>query len=200
MHKTVIVLAGGKSARMGQDKARMPFGDRPLLRVVTETLQPHFDDMILVTNEPEHHLTEPNLRVVTDIHPHQGPLGGIMAGLLAANSRHAMIVGCDMPFLNHRLLDFLWSKRDWGEVVVPLTHEALAPICAVYDRTILPTIYAALAAGERRVMGLYPKLKVHYVREEELLPYDPDLHSLRNLNTPEDYQAALKTAQDNLGR
>lgn len=191
MFKTAIILAGGKSSRMGEDKALMRFGDRPLLQRVVDELRPNFEDLILVTNQPEQHLHIPDIRIVTDVEPGQGPLGGIFAGLLASRGTHNLVVGCDMPFLNHLLLDYLWSLRTWGDVVVPLTHEALAPICAVYDRAVLPTIADALHAGERRVMGLYPRLKVHYVREDELLPYDPELRSLRNLNTPEDYREAL---------
>jgi molybdopterin-guanine dinucleotide biosynthesis protein A len=193
MFKTAIILAGGKSSRMGEDKALMRFGDRPLLHRVVDELRPHFEDLVLVTNQVERHMDLPDIRIVTDVHPGEGPLGGIFAGLLASRGRHNLVVGCDMPFLNHLLLDYLWSLRTWGDVVVPITHEALAPICAVYDRQVLPTINEALEAGERRVMGLYPRLKVHYVREDELLPYDPELRSLENLNTPEDYRRALST-------
>ena len=193
MFKTAIILAGGKSSRMGEDKALMRFGDRPLLHRVVDELRPHFEDLILVTNQPVRHMALEDIRIVTDVEPGQGPLGGIFAGLLASRGAHNLVVGCDMPFLNHLLLDYLWSLRTWGDVVVPLTHEALSPICAVYDRRVLPTIAEALAADERRVMSLYPRLKVHYVREDELLPYDPELRSLRNLNTPEDYRHALGT-------
>lgn len=195
MFKTAIILAGGKSSRMGEDKALMRFGDRPLLQRVIDELRPHFEDLILVTNQPERHMHLEDIRIVTDVEPGQGPLGGIFAGLLASRGAHNLVVSCDMPFLNHLLLDYLWSLRTWGDVVVPLTHEALSPICAVYDRRVLPTIAASLHAGERRVMSLYPRLKVHYVREDELLPYDPDLHSLQNLNTPEDYRQALSVLE-----
>lgn len=191
MSKTAIILAGGKSSRMGEDKALMRFGDRPLLQRVVDELRPHFEDLILVTNHPERYMAIPDVRLVTDVHPGQGPLGGIYAGLLASRGRHNLVVGCDMPFLNHLLLDYLWSLRTWGDVVVPLTAEALSPMCAIYDREVLPVIAEALAAGERKVMGLFPRLEVHYVREDELRPYDPELRSLANLNTPEDYRQAL---------
>lgn len=191
MLKTAIILAGGRSTRMGENKAFLPFGDRPLIHRVLDELRPHFDDLILVTNEPERYFALQDLRVVSDVEPHQGPLGGIFAGLLASRGRHNLVVSCDMPFLNHLLLDYLWSLRTWGDVVVPLTHEALAPTCAIYDRQVLPTLHAALQAGERKVMALYPQLRVHYVREDELLPYDPELRSFRNVNTPEDYRQAL---------
>lgn len=191
MSKTAIILAGGKSSRMGENKALLSFGDRPLLHRVVDQLRPHFDDPILVTNQPELYWDLPDIRLVSDVHPGQGPLGGIFSGLLASRGVHNLVVGCDMPFLNHRLLDYLWSLRDWGDVVVPLTHEALAPICAIYNRGVLPELAAALMAGERQVMGLYPRLKVHYVREDELLPYDPQLLTFRNVNTPEDYRQAL---------
>lgn len=191
MFKTAIVLAGGKSSRMGENKAFLPFGDRPLINRVMDELRPHFEDLIMVTNEPERYMTLEDVRLVSDVHAHQGPLGGIFSGLLASRGRHNLVVSCDMPFLNHLLLDYLWSLRDWGEVVVPLTHEALSPMCAIYDRHVLPSLYEALQAGERKVMGLFPRLKVHYVREDELLPYDPQLLSFRNVNTPEDYRQAL---------
>lgn len=191
MFKTAVILAGGKSTRMGENKAFLPFGDRPMLQRVMDTLQPNFDDLILVTNEPEHFMDLPDVRIVSDVEADQGPLGGLFAGLLASRGQHNLVVGCDYPFLNHLLLDYLWSLRTWGDVVVPLTSEALSPICAIYDRRVLPTLYEALQDGERAVMGLYPRLQVHYVREDELLPYDPQLLSFRNVNTPEDYREAL---------
>jgi molybdopterin-guanine dinucleotide biosynthesis protein A len=191
MFKTAIILAGGKSTRMGEDKAFLPFGGRPMLSRVVDELRDHFDDLILVTNQPEQHLDLEDIRLVSDVYPGAGPLGGIFSGLLASRGRHNLVVGCDYPFLNHLLLDYLWSLRTWGDVVVPLTHEALAPICAVYDRRVLPVLAEALETDERSVMGLFPRLKVHYVREDELLPYDPQLLSFRNVNTPEDYRQAL---------
>lgn len=191
MVKTAIILAGGKSTRMGEDKAFLPFGDRPMLNRVIDELRPHFDDLILVTNHPVQHMSLPDIRLVSDVTPGQGPLGGIFSGLLASRGRHNLVVGCDMPFLNHLLLDYLWSLREWGDVVVPLTHEALSPMCAIYDRRVLPVLREALDAGDRQVMGLFPRLRVHYVREDELTPYDPDLLSFRNVNTPEDYREAL---------
>lgn len=191
MSKTAIILAGGRSSRMGEDKALMRFGGQPLLERVLDVLRPTFEDLILVTNQPEQHLDLAGVRIVTDVEPGQGPLGGIYAGLLAARGRHALVVGCDMPFLNPLLLDFLWSLRSWGDVVVPLTEQALSPICAIYDRQVLSAIASALAAGERKVMGLYPRLDVHYVREDELRPYDPELLTFANLNTYEDYEQAL---------
>lgn len=192
MFKTAIILAGGKSSRMGENKALLPFGDRPLIQRVVDELRPHFDDLILVTNQPEAHMAMADIRLVSDVHPHQGPLGGILSGLLASRGRHNMVVSCDMPFLNHLLLDYMWTLRNWGDVVVPLTHEALSPMCAIYDRHVLPELASALAAGERKVMGLYPRLKVHYVREDELKAYDPQLLSFRNVNTRDDYEAALR--------
>ena len=192
MSKTALILAGGKSTRMGFDKTRLRFGDRRLIDVVIDHLRPHVDDLIVVSNHPEDWLDLVGVRIVTDAHAGQGPLGGIFSGLLASTSRHNIVVGCDMPFLNPLVLDYLWSLRNWGDVIVPLTHSVLAPVCAVYDRGVVAVLAQALQAGERQVMGVYPKLNVHYVREEELRPYDPDLHSLDNINTPADYEAALQ--------
>ena len=191
MTKTAIILAGGKSSRMGEDKALLPFGDRPIVERMLEELRPHFDDLILVTNHPERFWHLSGVRLVSDVHPGEGALGGIFSGLLASVGRHHLIVSCDLPFLNHLLLDYLWSLRNWGDVVVPLTHEGLSPMLAVYDRHALPAIRRALDAGVTDPIALYPELKVHYVREDEIVRYDPLLRSLRHVSTPEAYQAAL---------
>lgn len=191
MFKTAIILAGGKSTRMGEDKALLPFGDRPLIARMVDALREHFDDLILVTNHPERHMGIEDIRLVSDVRAGMGELGGIMSGLLASRGRHNLIVSCDLPFLNHLLLDYLWSLRNWGDVVVPLTHEGLSPMLAVYDRHVLPAVVEAVDGGQREPMALYPQLKMHYVREDELVRYDPLLRSFRHVSTPEEYRAAL---------
>jgi molybdopterin-guanine dinucleotide biosynthesis protein A len=192
MYKTAIILAGGKSTPLGDNKALLPFGDRPMIHRVVDELRPHFEDLILVAEDPAQFLALEDVRLVSDARHAHGPLGGIFSGLLASRGVHNLVVGCDMPFLNHLLLDYLWSLRNWGDVVVPLTHEALSPNLAIYSRTVLPGLARAVQAGERDVRTLLAQLKVHYVREDELTAYDPQLLSFRNVNTPEDYQRALR--------
>jgi molybdopterin-guanine dinucleotide biosynthesis protein A len=191
MFKTAIILAGGKSSRMGEDKALLPFGDRSLVGRMVDELRPHFDDLILVTNHPERFMEIPDIRLVSDVQPGRGPMGGIFSGLLASRGRHNLIVSCDLPFLNHLLLDYLWSLRNWGDVVVPLTHEGLSPMLAIYDRHVLPAVAEALSGGQSEPMALYPRWRVHYVREDELVRYDPQLASFRHVTTPEAYRSAL---------
>lgn len=195
MFKTAIILAGGKSSRMGEDKALLPVGDRTLIARMVDALRDHFEDLILVTNHPERFMAIPELRLVSDVHPGEGPLGGIYSGLLASRGRHNLIVSCDLPFLNHLLLDYLWSRRNWGDVVVPLTHEGLSPMLAIYDRHVLEPIAQALASGQADPLALYAKLRVHYVREDEVVSYDPLLLSFRHVSTPEQYRLALSTLE-----
>lgn len=191
MFKTAIILAGGKSSRLGDNKALLPFGDRPMVHRVVDELRPHFEDLLLVSPHPEHFLGLEDVRLISDARHAHGPLGAIFSGLLASRGHHNLVVGCDMPFLNHLLLDYLWSLRNWGDVVVPLTHESLTPNLAIYSREVLPVLASAVHDGERDVMSLLARLKVHYVRESELTVYDPPLLSFRNVNTPEDYERAL---------
>ena len=191
MFKTAIILAGGKSTRMGEDKALLPFGDRSLVERMVDELRDHFEDVILVTNHPERFLAIPDIRLVSDVHAGQGPLGGIFSGLLASRGRHNLIVSCDLPFLNHLLLDYLWSLRNWGDVVVPLTHEGLSPMLALYDRHVLSAVAEAVREGQAEPLALYAKLRVHYVREDEVVRYDPLLLSFRHVSTPEQYRVAL---------
>ena len=129
-------------------------------------------------------------RVALDLYPGLGSLGGIFSGLSAARHPYALVVGCDMPFLNPDLMRHLLSLREGFDVVAPVIDGRPEPVHAVYSRVCLPHIEERLKTGELKITGFYNRVRVRYVPEEEILRFDPDLLSFFNVNSPADLERA----------
>lgn len=131
--------------------------------------------------------------MVVDHFPGVGPLGGMHAGLLAANYPHVWVVGCDLPDIEPALGGFLRGLAAGYEAVVPRLDGEPQGVCALYDRALAPRIEALLEQGRRSIKSLLALCTVRYVAAAELRGIDPQLRSFRNLNTPADYEAWRKT-------
>jgi len=186
-----VVLAGGASRRMGRDKAFLELGGRPMIEIVLDRIRGVVAETVVVTNTPQQY-THLAARLVGDIHSGVGVLGGIHGGLTAAKHDHALIVGCDMPFLNSQLLEYLISLSPRYDVVVPCIDDLLEPLHAIYSRSCLPLIETQIRAGRWQAFSFYPQAHVRYVRLDEITHFDPELLSLQNANTPEDWQKAKR--------
>jgi molybdopterin-guanine dinucleotide biosynthesis protein A len=188
---SLVILAGGLSRRMGRDKAVLPAGDGTLIGHLARRLAPVVEETIVAGGSGGR--TLPGVTVVEDRFPGMGPLAGIHAGLLAARTPLAWVVGCDLPDADPGLAALLCGLADDFEAVVPWIDAEAQGVCAVYQRALASRIDAMLRAGERRVSTLLDRSNVRYVTAEELRVVDPELRSFRNLNTPADYQAWLMT-------
>lgn len=195
---SVAILAGGRSRRMGQDKALMPFLGRPLILRIFERLQSLSEEVFVMTSRPEE-LSFLGIPVHSDlVFPGQGSLIGIYSSLLTATKPLVAVVGCDMPFANPDLFEherelILASNAD---VVIPSTSSGLEPLHAVYRReTCLPVLQAELEAGERKIIAWFPKVKVHFLPDEVTAQYNPNQLAFWNLNTPEDFRLAEAQAR-----
>lgn len=184
-----IVLAGGESRRLGRNKASVRLGTRTLIEIVLEKLRCISDDLILATDDFDR-FTCLNARIVRDIYPQGGALGGIYSGLRAAKSPLAVVVACDMPFLNPDLLRFMILHAPGHDVVVPRLSCGIEPLHAVYARTCLEPIRETLEDGRRRVVDFWDRVRVRYVEEDEIEILDPEKLSFFNINTPEDLDRA----------
>ncbi len=188
-----VILAGGRSRRMGRNKALIRLGGVPLIERVTGRLQQLSDDLVIVTNAPNLYR---NLggRLIGDVWPGMGSLGGIYSGLSAARHERALVVGCDMPFLNPELLSFMIHLSEQFDVIMPRLDGYLEPLHAVYGRACLVPIEAQLRAGDLRIVSFLAQVRVRYLERTEMERFDPQHLSLFNVNTPEDLQRAEELA------
>ena len=159
---SVAIQAGGESKRMGQDKALLPFLGETLLARVMKRISPLGDEVFVTTNHPER-FTGFGVPLFRDELPGMGALGGLYTALRAARYPLVIVVACDMPFVNARILAEACDRllTNDMDVLIPLTNEGYEPFHTVYRReTCLPAVYAALQAGERRLISWFPQVKV----------------------------------------
>jgi molybdenum cofactor guanylyltransferase len=198
---SAIVLAGGLSRRLGQDKRRLRLwgsAGPTLLEHTVGIVARLCADVIVVLNDPEVWRDLP-ARLVTDIYPGSGSLGGIYSGLVAATHDYALAVASDMPFLGADLIHaMLMHPRDY-DVLIPrslhsgTTRNALGvePLHAIYSKACLQPMRTMLESGRRQIAAFFPLVQVAYVEPEETRRYDPSGRSLLNVNTPEQLADAL---------
>jgi len=179
---------------MGRDKAWLPFGGRRLLQHVVALVGTAVDDVVVVARPGQELPALPDaVRVVRDEVPDQGPLGGLVPGLAAAEG-NAFATSCDVPFLCPAVVDLLFRRLDGHDVAVAEAEGFTHPLCAVYRRSVREPLAALLAARRLRPVFLYDEVPTARVDEDALRAVDPELASLRNLNDPAAYEAALAEA------
>jgi molybdenum cofactor guanylyltransferase len=189
---TGIILAGGASSRMGSDKRRLRlWGDTgpTLLEHQMQQLQRWIGTPIVVLNDAHNWLDLP-AHLVADATQCAGPLAGLIAGLQATPTAHALVVACDMPWIALPLVQLLAALCEDYAAVVPLTpyqgQLQPEPLLAIYQRSCLTVAEQCLANGERRLQTLLQQLHVRYVTPDEWHDADPEGRSFRNLNRPGD--------------
>jgi molybdenum cofactor guanylyltransferase len=185
-----VILAGGKSRRMGgSPKALLPFGGRPLIEHIAETLRSVLPGCLVVTNTPELYRFL-GLPMVGDVFPEGGSLGGIYSGLRAASGDAALCVACDMPFLSAPLVAYLAGRAAEADVVIPDAGGELQTLHAVYGKSCLPAMERRLQAGQLRIVGFFDDVRVVRVPADTIERFvDPHI-AFMNLNTPEDLARA----------
>lgn len=187
------ILAGGRSTRMGTNKALLEVGGVRLIDGALVTLRAIFPEVLLVANDPEPYAAL-GLPIVADLIPGKGPLGGLYTAVTAAINPWAFCLACDMPFANARLIQHLVALAEGYDVVVPRTAEGVQPLHAVYGKTCLAAMRRQIEADRLKIDRLYESLRVRYVDEAEMRPLDPDLLSFWNLNTREEWAVAQAQA------
>jgi len=191
---TAVILAGGKSSRMGRPKALLLFDSEPLIVHIVRALTRMFAETIVVA-APGQELPHLRATLVRDEVPHQGPVGGIYYGLRAAKGHFCFVTSCDVAFLNLPLISYLLSQISDCDVVVPYWQERFQPLHAVYRQSVLPLLKEQLDRGELRPIFLYEKVRTRKIDEDEIRHFDPDGLSFLNMNTLEDYESALRRWQ-----
>jgi molybdopterin-guanine dinucleotide biosynthesis protein A len=199
-----IILCGGKSSRMGSSKALLPFGEELMLQRVARILTEVVSPLVIVAAEGQE-LPPLSIEatIVRDEHPEGGPLEGLRAGLkaIAGRAEAAYVTSVDVPLLLSAFMRQMIDELGDADVAVPVEDEDGKlfhhPLAGVYRTRVLPVVEQLLAADRRRMVFLFDGVLTKRVPVEVLRAVDPDLLSLRNINAPADYEAALKLHRPN---
>lgn len=194
MRITGVILAGGKSRRMGQDKAFLPFGRGVLIERVIDVLQQVADEMLLITNTPERYARF-KLPMASDVIPEGGSLGGVYSGLIRAQTPSSLVLACDMPFVNPAFLRMLCELAPQADVVIPKNAEDFQPLCAVYAQACCDPMRRRIEAGRLKIVGFFDEVRVRVVGPDVLACYDPWDVMFFNANTPEEYEQARRMSE-----
>jgi molybdenum cofactor guanylyltransferase len=186
---SAVILAGGRSSRMGSNKALLKLDKKSIIQRQVEELAHYYDQVMVVSNEVELY-KDLGVQVVKDEYPGSGPLAGIHAGLLASSKEGIFVLPCDMPFVPGNIglkMLKLCGEAD-GLVLEKGGH--LEPLCALYSKTCLGIIEEFLQTDRRKVIDFYPMKDIKII-PAELLGKDLALDRVFfNINTPDEYQRA----------
>ncbi len=192
-----IVLCGGESRRMGQSKAWLPFGPEVLLQRVVRVLSTVVSPVVVVAAHGQELPELPaDVIIARDEQPALGPLGGLAAGLsaLPASIEAVYAAACDAPLLKPDFVVEIIGRLKYHDIAIPRDGKYYHPLAAVYRRCVEAKVRALIAEDRLRPFFLLESSDVCEIDVEDLRSIDPELDSLRNTNTPEDYQAALSAA------
>ena len=199
MKRGAIILCGGRSTRMGRDKATLPFGPECMLQRVVRLISDVVDlRNIVVVAAPGQQLPElsEDIQIVNDDRPQRGPLEGLAAGLRAIDGRVDAVyaTSCDVPLLVPQFVERLFELLGEHDIAVPRDGEHHHPLAAVYRASVLTHVQRLLDADRLRPRFLFDEVNTREIPVDELREVDPQLATLENLNHPEDYRAALAAA------
>ncbi|AJE02287.1 bifunctional molybdenum cofactor guanylyltransferase MobA/molybdopterin-guanine dinucleotide biosynthesis adaptor protein MobB [Geobacter pickeringii] len=183
---TGVILVGGRSSRMGRDKALLSLGGKPLVGRVIDAFRQVFARTILV-GDREERFREFDLEIVPDIYPGSA-LGGLHTGLARAGTPYVFVSACDVPWPDPRVIERLCSLRQGHDVVVPRTDGGIDPLFAVYGTGCLPAMERMLREGNYRIYDFYPAVRTRHVAPEELEGLVMPGRTFVNVNTPEEFE------------
>jgi molybdopterin-guanine dinucleotide biosynthesis protein A len=196
---SAAILAGGHARRMhGQDKSALDISGRSIMDRQLEILRHLTTDLLIVTASDDEagaeRFARHGVRVVADLVPDAGPLGGLYTALSYTASPYTLILACDMPFVSIELLRHLAARVQGWEAAVPRTGDGYHPLCAAYAKSVAPVARERLDRGDLAMTGLLHALRLTEIGPDELARIDPEDVMLANVNTPHDYRQALSRA------
>jgi len=190
-----VILAGGRSSRMGRDKALLTLGGEPLIARLVRRFSAWFRQVVVVTNTPEAYAFL-DVPMVGDRIPGLGPLAGLEAGLRASRYEHAFFCAVDMPFVSEALVRFMVESAPGYDIVVPAPGGEFEPMHAVYGRGCVPSIARNLEERRLRLISIFPDVRVREVTDAELARFGDPGRLFFNCNTPEDLERARRWSEE----
>lgn len=178
---TGIVLAGGKSSRMGKDKGMIPFHGSTFIERIIKTVAPFVSELIISANDPGY--AELGYSQIRDLVPEKGPLGGIISAGGSCRTKYMLVVSCDLPMLQPGVISSIINQAGQGyEAIVPLHSGKAEPLCALYSVSVLPIFKKQIEEDDLKMRNILKKILVHYVD----IPGHLGGNSFLNVNTPEE--------------
>lgn len=181
---TAVILAGGQSRRMEQNKAWLEIGGRPVIQRVLSQVAPLFEE-IIIAGDSSPDLQNLGVKIVSDKFKGKGPLAGLYTGLITSRSEWIFCCACDMPFLNKKLLLALKGQASRVDTVICQWEGRLQPLHGFYRQTCLPVIEKHLREDSLKLVDIFPSLEVKYLKDTFVKRFDQKGHSFFNLNTPD---------------
>ncbi len=187
---TGIVLIGGRATRFGSDKVITPIGDRPLIEHILEVIRPIFAEILLV-GHPRDELT--GYRVVEDLLPHSGPLGGLYTALSTITTPYGFVFAADMPNLSRAFIEYMLACSGQHDIIIPVWSKGREPLHALYHRDLRPAAHELISRGALRIFDLMQGASTLTIPEETIRSYGRPEVMFANINTPHDAKAHLMT-------
>jgi molybdenum cofactor guanylyltransferase len=180
---SIAILAGGQSRRMGQNKSFVSLHGKPMMTHVLESLAPLELPTFIVTNTPDDY-AHYGLPMVGDVIPQHGALGGLYTALKFSRTPYVLCAACDMPFLSLPLLRFLIDQCPGHDAAAATLEGVWQVFPGVYSQACLSTLERSIAAGALQLQRVLNSLNIAALQDAQLRPFDPDLRSFANINTP----------------
>ncbi len=211
MQKTVLILAGGKSQRFQSlDKCFITLNNKPLIQHAIDNLSNVVDEIIVAARDEQQeeqirNKISDNIVLVFDTLKGFGPLAGVLSGLERASSSYSLVIGCDMPFVNRSVVEFLFEVAESGnyDAVVPIWENGMVEqLHAVYKRdSLLAAVKYSIKKGDEKMFNVLSRLKnVNYIPMNRIRGFDQELKTFRNINTPEELKKCASLVETEMPR
>lgn len=187
---TPLILVGGKSQRMGTNKSFVLLDGKPMLEVVLSIIRPLFSHQPILVANSSNLYAHLNLPIVEDIYKEKGPLGGIHAALSYSSTPYIFVFGCDMPFLQPALIEYMVNKLEDEDILIPRDGKRIEPLHAIYSKNCLPAVEAQIRQGSFKIQSFFSQVRIKYLEKEDLAVFGQSCFS--NINNQEELVKAQR--------
>lgn len=188
---SAVVLAGGRSSRMGQNKALLKLGEKNMIERIVDKLRPILEEIILVTDYPEEYPMLKDVVFVKDeiMSEEKNSLVGIYSGLLASKNKHVFVVPCDMPFLNQELIKYMINELKEEDLLIPYIKGYYQPLHAIYGKKCIKPIRGLLEKKQYKIINFFQDVNIKTVDEKVIMRFSRDMRCFLNINTYDTYSS-----------
>ena len=187
-----FILAGGKSKRLGEDKVNTMIGDESLLELMIRKVSEIFENVVIISRR-DSKLPDTGNKVLYDLIPECGSLGGIYTGLVKSPTYHSFFLSCDMPFIEKPFIEKMISEKRDYDILLPRDGINYQPLHGIYTKSCIPLTRNLLASGNLKIIDLFSKLNVRYIEKSAWESYDREKRMFLNINTSQELELARES-------